>query len=378
MKVIIAMDSFKGSISSIEGSQAVSDGIREIDPHATIVTLPLADGGEGTVDAIVHATSGKIVETKVTGPLHESVRAKYGLTGDGKTAVIEVAEACGLPLVPDENRNPLKTTSYGVGELILDAVEKGCRHFVVGLGGSATNDAGVGMLQALGVKFLNQQGDEVGLGGHVLNEIEGIDLSEVDSRIHECVFRVACDVNNPLYGEKGAAYIFGPQKGATDEMVVELDRGLRHFSEVVEKELGIDLHSKPGSGAAGGLGAAFSGFLGGTLESGIGLVLDLINMEKYLGGSDLVITGEGMLDGQTSMGKAPVGVANLAKKYGVPVVALAGAIKQENFQLNDQGLASFSIIPAPMSLEEAMERERTYQNLKFTAQQVVHLVKQVK
>ncbi|WP_175614474.1 glycerate kinase [Piscibacillus halophilus] len=376
MKVVIAIDSFKDSISSIDGSRAISEGIREVDPDAEIVMLPLADGGEGTVDAVVQATGGQVIEKEVTGPLHNRVQAKYGVTEDGKTAIIEVAQACGLPLVPDYEKNPLKTTTYGVGELILDAIEKGCRHFVIGLGGSATNDAGVGMLQALGVQFLDQNGEEVELGGQALEKIESIESNNIDSRVDDCVFQVACDVNNPLYGENGAAYIFGPQKGATENQVVALDKGLKHFADVVKRDLNMDIYSKPGSGAAGGLGAAFSGFLKGELESGIHLTLDLIKMEEYLEGCDLVITGEGMLDGQTSMGKVPVGVAKIAQKHNVPVVALAGGINQENFQLNELGISGcFSVVQAPMSLKEAMKRDVTYKNLKFTTRQVIQTIR---
>ncbi|MFD2637893.1 glycerate kinase family protein [Piscibacillus salipiscarius] len=379
MNIVIAMDSFKGSISSIEGSQAILEGIHDVNPDAQVTSLPLADGGEGTVDAVVHATSGEYVKTKVTGPLHNKVNAKYGITGDGKTAVIEVAEACGLPLVQEEQRNPLLTTTYGVGELIRHAMDNGCRHFVIGLGGSATNDAGVGMLQALGAKFYNDNGNEASLGGRVLEEINRIDLLKVDSLIKECTFKVACDVNNPLYGENGAANIFGPQKGATEEIVKELDRGLRHFAEVVEKELNLDIHSEPGSGAAGGLGAAFSGFLKGTLESGVELILDLINIEQYFDDCDLVITGEGKLDRQTSMGKVPVGVAKRAKAYNIPVIALAGAVNQDELQLNDAGIAGcFSIIQSPITIREAMDREVTYQNLKFTTSQIINLFKAMK
>lgn len=379
MKVLIAIDSFKGSISSIEGSEAISLGIKEVYPEADIVTLPLADGGEGTVDALVQATGGKRVEKEVTGPLKEKVNAAYGILGGGKTAVIEVAAACGLPLVPDSQRNPLLTTTYGVGELLSDAIEKGCRDFVIGLGGSATNDAGIGMLQALGFRFLNLQNEEVGLGAQALHDIWKIDLSQVHTKLKECTFKVACDVNNPLYGPNGAAHIFGPQKGAAPDMVKQLDKGLEHFAEIVFQALGTDIHNTPGAGAAGGLGAAFSGFLSAHLQSGTQLVLDIVGMEKNMQGADFVITGEGKLDGQTSMGKAPLGVAQLAQKHTIPVLALAGGITEETAALNKLGVTSyFSIVNAPMMLEEAMDPKVAYHNLKSTTNQLFRLLQAVR
>ncbi|TQR14687.1 glycerate kinase [Psychrobacillus soli] len=379
MKVLIAIDSFKGSISSVEGSEAISLGIKDIYPEAEIVTLPLADGGEGTVEALVQATGGKLVKKVVLGPLKEKVEAMYGILGDGKTAVIEVAEACGLPLVPSNQRNPFLTTTYGVGELISDAIEKGCREFVIGLGGSATNDAGVGMLQALGFRFLNLHDEEVGLGAESLLSIRKIDLSHVHAKLKECSFKVACDVNNPLYGPDGAAFIFGPQKGATPDMVKQLDKGLEHFAEIVLDELGTDIHNIEGAGAAGGLGAAFSGFLHADLQSGIELVLKIIEMEKNMQGVDFVVTGEGKLDGQTSMGKAPLGVAHLAQKYEIPVVALAGGVTEETAALNELGITSyFSIMNAPMTLEEAMDSKVTYNNLRSTTNQLFRLLQAVR
>ncbi|WP_342667319.1 glycerate kinase [Domibacillus robiginosus] len=378
MKVLIAIDSFKGSISSIKGSEAISLGIKDIYPEAEVLTLPLADGGEGTVEALVQATGGKLVEKEVVGPLKETARAIYGILGDGKTAVIEVAAACGLPLVPYSQLNPFLTTTYGVGELISDAIEKGCREFVIGLGGSATNDAGVGMLQALGFRFLNENNEEVGLGAKALLEIQKIDRLHVNERLKECTFKVACDVNNPLYGPEGASYVFGPQKGATPEMVKQLDLGLKHFAEVVLYESGTDIHNISGAGAAGGLGAAFSGFLNADLQSGIELILEIIEMEKNMKNTDFVITGEGKLDGQTSMGKAPLGVAQLAHKYNIPVLALAGGITEETAVLNELGITSyFSIVNAPMSLEEAMDSKMAYNNLRRTTNQLFRLLKAV-
>jgi glycerate 2-kinase len=379
VKVLIAIDSFKGSITSIDGSEAIALGIKDIYQDAEIVTIPLADGGEGTVEALVHATAGQLVETKVTGPLQEKVVAVYGILGDERTAVIEVAAACGLPLVPQEQRNPAVTTTYGVGELITDAIGKGCREFVIGLGGSATNDAGVGMLQALGFRFLNQQNEEAGLGGQVLKTIHKIDVTQVNRKLKDCTFKVACDVNNFLYGPKGATHVFGPQKGATPDMVKELDEGLKHFAQVVRDERGTDIHHITGAGAAGGLGAAFTGFLDAKLQSGIELVLEVTGMEASMDGADFVITGEGKLDGQTSMGKAPLGVAKLAHHDRIPVIALAGGVAEETAALNELGITSyFSIMNAPMSLEEAMDSKMTYQNLRLTTNQLFRLIKSVR
>lgn len=379
MKVLVALDSFKGSISSIEGGKAVVEGILPVFPDADIVTLPLADGGEGTVNALVHATNGRYIMIPVTGPLNENVIATYGILGDGQTAVIEVAAACGLTLVPSAKRNPLLTTSSGVGELILDAINKGCRQFIIGLGGSATNDAGIGMLQALGFRFLNKQNQSVGYGGQSLKQIEKIIIDDVHPKLKDCEFNIACDVNNPLYGPNGAAYIFGPQKGANQEMVHELDEGLRHFSSVIEKQLEIDIHHVEGAGAAGGLGGAFVGFLNGQLQSGTELILDVLKVENHLQGADYVITGEGRLDSQTAMGKAPSGIAQLASKYKVPVIALAGGISISCSVLNNFGITSyFSIMNEPMSLEQAMNPNKAYENLTFTSNQLFRLIKAVR
>lgn len=271
--------------------------------------------------------------------------------------------------------NPFKTTTYGVGELILDALELGCRHFIIGLGGSATNDAGVGMLQALGFEFLNEQGEAVDFGGGSLSAIHMIRTDGAHPLLKACKIQVACDVNNYLHGENGAAYVFGPQKGASANDVVILDQGLRNFSEKVEEQLEINIHEITGAGVAGGLGSAFAGFLDASLESGTGLVLDYIQMEKYLRDADFVVTGEGMLDAQTSMGKAPIGVAEMAKQFGIPVIGLAGAVEREHFNLHEKGMtASFSVLNAPMSLEEAMDTEITFENLKFTTKQIFQLV----
>lgn len=379
MKVLIAIDSFKGSISSIEGSEAIAEGVRAAYENAHIVALPLADGGEGTVETLVRATGGELIEVQVTGPLNGIVKAVYGILGDKKTAVIEVAAACGLPLVPEGQRNPLLTTTYGVGELIVDAIEKGCTHFVIGLGGSATNDAGVGMLQALGFRFMDSEQKEICRGGQGLKNIREINTESIHTELINTTFNIACDVNNPLYGPNGAAYIFGPQKGASDEMIKELDQGLKHFADVVLSHLDGDIHNIKGAGAAGGLGAAFAGFLHAELKSGIDLVLEHVKMEEHMQGVDFVITGEGKLDGQTSMGKAPFGVAQLAKKNGIPVIALAGGVTEETKNLNTHGITSyFSIMNAPMSLEEAVKVDTSFFNLKSTTEQLFRLIRAVR
>ncbi|MFF2854775.1 glycerate kinase [Peribacillus sp. NPDC058002] len=378
MKVLIAIDSFKGSISSIDGSKAISLGIEDVYHDAEIVTFPLADGGEGTVEALVQATDGLLINKKVTGPLNEKVDAVYGVLGDGKTAVIEVAAACGLPLVASNKRNPSVTTTYGVGELIYDAIEKGYHDFVIGLGGSATNDAGVGMLQALGFSFLDQHNEEVGLGGKELQRIREIDVTQAHPKLKDCTFKMACDVKNILYGPTGATFVFGPQKGATVEMIKELDKGLENFAQVVLNELDTDIHNLIGAGAAGGLGAAFAGFLQAHLHSGVQLILDLIRMEEKIQGVDFVITGEGKLDGQTSMGKTPLGVAKLAHNHQIPVIALAGGIAEEPSTLNQLGITScFSILNAPMSIEQAMDSKVTFDNLRLTTNQLFRLIQAV-
>lgn len=379
VKVLIAIDSFKGSLSSLDCSKAITEGIKDVYDNAEIITFPLADGGEGTVEALVQATKGTFVEKEVIGPLGTLVTAVYGIVGNNHTAVIEVAAACGLPLVPENERNPYFTTTYGVGQLICDAVEKGCKEFVIGLGGSATNDAGVGMLQALGFSFLDENNKEVGYGGYELQKICAMDSTNVHHAIKNCTFKVACDVNNPLHGKNGAAYIFGHQKGATTEMVKELDAGLEHFAHVTFRELNKDIQNIAGAGAAGGLGAAFAGFLDAELLSGVQLVLETVGLEDKISDVDLVITGEGKLDGQTSMGKAPLGVAQVALKHDIPVIALAGGVSKQAFTLNELGITSFfSITNEPMSLEKAMDSTNTFDNLRMTTKQLFQLLAAVK
>jgi glycerate 2-kinase len=376
MKVMVAIDSYKGSISSSEASNAISLGIQDVYPNCEITALPLADGGEGTVETLVNATKGQFILNTITGPMREKVDAIYGILENGRTAVIEVVAACGLTLVPIEKRNPLITTTFGVGELICDAMEKGCREFIIGLGGSSTNDAGVGMLQALGYRFLNENNEEVEYGGIELQHIRKIDRSKVHPLVEDCTFKVACDVNNPLFGLDGAAFVFGPQKGASREMILELDQGLKSFRNVVFQELGKDINQIPGAGAAGGLGAAFAGFLHADLQSGIQLVMEIIHLEEKIKNIDIIITGEGKLDGQTSMGKAPFGISQLAQKYNIPVIALAGGIPRKASPLNASGMTSiFSILNEPMSLEDAMDYRTTFDNLYLVTNQIFRLIK---
>ena len=374
LKVVIAMDSFKGSISSTEANKAVSIGIRNVYPEAEIISIPLADGGEGTVEALIQATNGMHVIKEVMGPLGQKVLATYGILPD-KTAVIEIAEACGLPLVEPDKRNPTLTTTYGVGELIQSAIEKGCRQFVIGLGGSSTNDAGVGMLQALGFRFFDANNNEVGFGGQVLSHIKRIDLTNVIPELKNCAFKIACDVSNPLYGSNGAAYIYGPQKGANTEMIIELDKGLQNFAHIVQRDLNIDIATIPGSGAAGGLGAAFFGLLKGSLESGIQLVLETVKIQDKIQGANFIITGEGRVDAQSKMGKTLSGIGQLGIEHHIPVIALVGSVHQNLNELSIPGVtACFSIVNEPMSITTAMARDIAVKNLQLTSAQVFKVI----
>ncbi len=355
MRLLIACDSFKGSATSKQVGEALKDGILRAMPHAEVLVIPVADGGEGTVQALVDATDGKFVTVDVTNPIGERVKASFGILGDGETAVIEMAAASGLTLIPPERRNPWITTTYGTGELIKAALEHGCRRIIIGIGGSATNDAGAGMAQALGIGLLDEDGNQIGFGGGELSRLCRIDMSGLDTRAMEAEFIVACDVDNPLTGEKGAAYVYAPQKGATPDMVPKLDANLRHFAKVVREQLGVDVEHVPGAGAAGGLGAGLMAFLGAKLRSGTEIVFELVRLEERMRDADLVITGEGQIDSQTAFGKTPVGVAKLAKRYGKPVIAVAGAIGDGAEVVHAHGIdAVFSIVNRPMTLEEAM------------------------
>lgn len=381
MKIVISIDSFKGSLSSKDAGMAVRDGILQVysEKDVKIIVKPLADGGEGTIEALLSCKGGDKIEIDVTGPLGNKVSCTYGILKENKTAVIEMAEAAGIKLVPSEYLNPMNTTTYGVGEIIADAVKRGCRDFIIGIGGSATNDGGIGMLQALGYEFYDSDCVPVGSEGKELARISGFSDKGSLKALKDCSFRIACDVNNPLYGPNGAAYVYGPQKGAGPDIVEYLDCGLRKYSEVIKNVLGKDTAHIPGAGAAGGLGYAFVTFLNAELESGIQFVLNEINLEEDILNADLVITGEGKLDFQTIMGKAPIGVAKLAKKYGKTVIAFAGAATEDADKCNIEGIdAYFDIIRMPMSVEEAMEYNTAKKNLVSTAAQVFRLIKAIK
>ena len=374
MKIIIAPDSFKESVSASRCAQAIKAGFVSIFPQAECVCLPIADGGEGTVEAMVEATDGKMVMLPVMGPMGDFVGAFYGLSGDGQTAFIEMAAASGLMLVPAGERNPLRATSYGTGELIRHALDAGVRHIILGIGGSATVDGGMGMAQALGARFLDERGESVGLGGGALQRLGKIDLSDLDPRLPDCRIEVACDVDNPLLGERGAAAVFGPQKGACIEMVAVLERGLQNYARVMLAATGQDVAPMVGGGAAGGMGAAARVFLNATLKSGIDIVLEAVHLEEALRDADLVITGEGRMDSQTVGGKAPVGVARIAKKYDIPVIGIAGVLGDGVEAVHQHGIdAVFSILPALAPLAEVLDRGE--QNLYACARNIACAIK---
>lgn len=356
MKIVIAPDSYKESLSAVEVAQAIEKGFREIFPDAEYISVPVADGGEGTVDAMIGATQGSKMTATVTGPLGEPVTACWGMSGDGKTAFIEMAEASGLALVPVDKRNPLVTTSRGTGELILRALDNGARNIIIGIGGSATNDGGAGMVQALGAKLVDATGKEISPGGGSLLSLNSIDISGMDKRLESCVINVACDVTNPLIGDNGASRIFGPQKGADEATIVELDRNLAHFADVIKKHLRIDVKNAPGAGAAGGMGAALMAFLGGDLRSGIEIVTEALNLEEHIHDCSLVVTGEGRMDSQSIRGKVPVGVAAVAKKYRKPVIGIAGALTSDVAVVHQYGIdAVFSVLNSIGTLEDAFK-----------------------
>ena len=358
MKIVVAPDSFKGSLTAVEVSDAIEQGIREIFPEAEIVKIPMADGGDGTVQCLVNATGGKILREKVTGPLGDEVLASYGILGDKKTAVIEMAEASGLTLVPENKRNPLITTTYGTGQLIKAALDQGCRKMIIGIGGSATNDGGAGMLQALGVKLLNQEGKEVGFGGGELKKVFRIDTKYLDNRLSETKVLIASDVSNPLCGPQGASRIYGPQKGATPKMIKKLDESLAYFAEIIKRDLNKDVKDMPGAGAAGGLGASLMAFLDAELRPGIEIIIEIVKLEQAIKDADLVITGEGKIDGQTIYGKAPIGVAKIAKKYNIPVIAVAAIIGEDADIVYQYGINTLiKISEPPMSLAEPKSKK---------------------
>lgn len=369
MKIVIAPDSFKESLTALEAATAIEKGMKKILPDAYFIKVPMADGGEGTVQSLVDATDGKIIPKTVTGPLGEPVEAFFGISGDEKTAFIEMAAASGLHLVPLEKRNPLITTTKGTGELIAAALDFGVEHIIIGIGGSATNDGGAGMARALGIKLLDSNGNEIGDGGGALSSLASIDLNNADKRLTAVKIEVACDVDNPLTGPKGASHIFGPQKGATPEMVETLDNNLHHYAEVILKDTGKDIENIPGAGAAGGLGGGLLAFLSAELKKGVEIVLEATMLEEHLKEADFIITGEGKIDGQSIFGKTPIGVAKTAKLHDVPVIAIAGNVAADSEIVHEHGIdAVFSIVPGVVSLEDAFQNashfvERTSANI---------------
>jgi len=372
VKIVIAPDSFKGSLSARDLCAAIHRGIKRVLPHAQVIEMPLADGGEGTMENMVYATSGTTVALQVRGPLGRPVIAAYGVLGDRRTCVIEMAQASGLPLVPEQERNPLLTSTYGTGELIRHALDQGLREFVIGLGGSATNDAGTGMLRALGMELFDAAGHPLPEGGGALRQCARVEAGQLDERIGESRFVIASDVTNPLCGPQGASYIFGPQKGATPEMVTRLDAALDHFAELVLKDTGREVRHLAGAGAAGGTGAALLAYFDAQMRSGIDVVMEALQIEKALQQADLVITGEGRLDTQTLSGKVIAGVCRIAQSQNIPVIGLCGATELSAAQLEQLGMrASFSIVPGPCSIEAAMRmtakwaEERTEQIIRL-------------
>ena len=375
MKVVVAIDSLKGSLSSLEAGEAIKDGVLKAMPGAEVNVRPLADGGEGTVEALALGMGGKLVTVNVTGPLGESIDCVYGILEESKTAILEMSDAAGITLVPDSKRNPLHTTTYGVGEVIKDAISKGCRHFIVGIGGSATNDGGIGMLQALGYGMLDKDGNQVSFGANGLKELETITDENVIPELKECSFRIACDVTNTLCGEFGCSAVFGPQKGADPTMIIQMDKWLEHYAGLTSEKYEKADAKYPGTGAAGGMGFAFLAYTNAVLESGIKIILEETNLEDYVKDADIVITGEGRLDGQTVFGKAPIGVAKIAKKYDKTVLAFAGAVTKDATLCNEHGIdAFFPILRRIQSLQEAMEPSVARNNMVTTVEQVFRLI----
>ena len=402
MNVVVAIDSWKGSLGSLEAGASIAEGVHRVFPEAEVLVRPLADGGEGTVEALTLGMNGRMETVQVTGPLGTPVEASYGIIEESKegcveredgvgqescdrtmertkTAIIEMAAAAGITLVDEKYRNPLDTTTFGVGEMIRDAIHKGCRKFIVGIGGSATNDGGIGMLQAFGFEFLNANGKQVPFGAKGLAEIATIIDEHVIPELKECEFKVACDVTNPLCGTQGCSAVYGPQKGATPAMIEDMDQWLFHYARLTQETYPHANWNQAGTGAAGGLGFAFLSYTNAVLESGIQIILEETRLESYIKAADIVITGEGRLDGQTVMGKAPIGVAAIAKKYGKPVLAFSGCVTEEAGVCNQHGIdAFFPVLRTVTTLEEAMEKEQAKRNLSATVEQVFRLVKLLK
>lgn len=364
MKVIIAIDSFKGSLSSTEAGQAVANTMKELYPTCQNEIIPIADGGEGMLTIMLNSVGGKIQHLFAHNPCMESIQTSYGISTDGSTAFIEMANISGLPLIRKDQQNPMNTTTYGTGEIILDALEKGCTQFIIGIGGSATNDAGTGMLQALGFEFLDKNGQRLGLGGKILGEISSIDTTKVHTKAKNAHFIVACDVQNPFFGPEGAAHIYARQKGANDEMIHELDKGMHSFAQVIQKETGKDISTIPGSGAAGGMGGGILAFLDAELRSGADLLLDLCQFESKIQNANLIITGEGKIDRQSLMGKIPGKILEIGKRKSIPVIAIAGCVADKEI-LESAGFKRIIVTkPDSMPLEEAMKPDTAIQNIK--------------
>ncbi|MDY3068792.1 MAG: glycerate kinase [Parabacteroides sp.] len=373
-KIVIAIDSFKGSLSSAELGKAVEKGIHNIYPECNTVVLPVADGGEGTVESLMTHSDGHIVDVKVHNPLGEIINTQYGISND--TAFMEMAAASGLSLIPYKPGNVMLTNTYGTGEMILDAIKKGCKNFIIGIGGSATNDAGLGMLQALGFRIIDKKGNNINISGNNLTTVHHIDSSNIDKAIKECSFNIITDVKNPFYGENGAAYIFAPQKGANPEIVKHLDDGLQNIASIIKKEKGIDIQKVEGSGAAGGLGGIFHSYLNANLTSGIEFILQFKNFDSIIQNADLIITGEGKLDKQTKSGKAISGIINHANKFNIPVIALSGNTEEADQQILEQGLTAYwSIHKSPVEIEKAMDCEYTAKHIQDTTEQIMRFHK---
>ena len=376
MKIVIAPDSFKENLTSLEVASEIETGLKRVWPDAQYVKVPMADGGEGTVQSLVDATGGEIVKVEVSGPMGDKVLASYGLLGgDKRTAVIEMAEASGLPLVPKDKRNPLIATTYGTGELIKDAIARGVREIILGIGGSATNDAGAGLAQALGVRFLNFGGAPIRdlIAGGDLDAVQAIDMSGVDPDLANVSISVACDVTNPLCGEKGASHVYGPQKGATPEMVERLDKNLAHFAYVIKRSIGADVAERPGAGAGGGIGAGLLAFTNATLKRGVELVVAATRLEEHMQGAHLAVTGEGRVDFQTAFGKTPSGVATAAHKHGVPVVAIGGGLADDAGGVFAHGIDGLeTATPNAMPLDVAIGKSRQY--LQDAGERVARLI----
>lgn len=373
-KIILAFDSFKGSVSSIDLGESTQKAILERYPTCQVLSLPIADGGEGTTEVLSASLNATKVTCKVHDPLMNLIEVSYGITQDGTTAILEMASASGLPLVDEKQRNPLYTTTYGVGEMILDALQRGCRKFLMGIGGSATNDAGIGMLNALGAQFLDKDGAKLKPIGASLSKINEIDLSNLHPSLHETSFTIACDVSNPFYGEQGAAYIYAPQKGANPSEVALLDEGLKHYANIIMQHTQMDISSIAGAGAAGGMGGGVLPFLNVKLESGIDTILNAVDFENKIKDADIIFTGEGKLDKQTAMGKALGGVLKIASKHNVPVVAIGGCVEATD-ELNKMGFAAaLSIQPSPVSLSESMNAAFAKENVARVVLQVINLI----